>query len=1227
MAATTDVVPAEATGAPRAGDRFASPWVIGGFALLLLLVLGWRFLADPSLSAPTRDPAWYTWRANVVMESDPGSVVGEWGPGGLFSGGYRVTTLVSGALLQRVAGIDTYSFSAFLMMGMPILTGLALGAGAFRSRRHGLVVLLTMLVTTALFLTTPYVGYLDNITVLFLLSLLFPFLERARTSWGARSALFLVAMAAAFTHPTTCVLFGVSMMGVFGFHFLTSRFRFAPALKQDAPALWSVGVGMIVGLASWVVGIWGTTASLKDAALPPPYTKKFFVSRLGTWFSSMQPEVILPLIVIAIAGTILLARRSKKPADSYDITAAWWLFPLIGVFTFFAGTDYQISGAEGSPVVPYYRFINASAAPMALAGLGAFALIMWFWRREPEGRTSTWLGLGLAAVALAGWLLARTAINGAAEPDPALQGELWIAFPLVAVGILGAVRPFLKSWDARRVIAVLASVLVIFVLAHFAWFGTRESNWVSDGTQWANQEVRTSLAAVHEVVAGAGERPNVLIMNYSDTNDETQTNTAYGWAKTWTNIFRTGVPGDSAKYSVTYMGTIENYLAGKQTTGASEGYDTATGKHYCEAFGWSNDICGDDEPEDFVPRFQQYPEPPVAFVIGQFYKGIENPTTNPDGWEAAKVAGQAVEVGPDVYVLTAPGQWTPPDDVIARAQAAANAEAAKFQDHPSWWENPLHTLRVLFGLLILMILPGLLSRRFFEIDDSPVANVALIPSISIVLSMLSAIVVLSVWRGPMTSVKGWAIAGVAVGAGAVLGAARERIVAPLVSFGNFWNKLFSQFSNPDFSVLMGMQFLAQAGQGAIQGAIGKSIAFGGQKGFDVQNVPSADYLLKVVLYLYVPYTLLSPFIGVFIDRFARRRVVWWTNVITGAIVGLVALLVMIPLGEDTTEGNAGATIALILGLLAAQACVRVALAVKSAAIPDVLSGKDLLQGNGLSQAGGALFQVIGIAFAVGFTAVFPAWLVVVLGAVVLVVAALVAMKMRHVEARPHETTFGQEASQVIRNMVAGLKELIARPPAALGLSSFQMLRYQFWGFGLFVFGLYAKNLVEGGSADNLSLAISGLGGLVGGVLGLVLAQKWKDKIPPIRLLLASMALMGASTLMFGGLVSTIGFAVMLFLGFFSFFLGKISADTIVQQAMPDDFRGRAFALFDIAYNLGFIVPALILSFIWIEGSATRTRVILIASGAVFLVLTAVVGAWARRIHELFAPQDDLVETS
>ena len=186
---------------PAIESRLGAWWVIAGLAVLLLVILGWKFMADPSISAPTRDPAWYTWRANVILQSNPVTVAQEWGPAGLFSGGYRITVPLAGALLQRVAGLDQYSFSAFLMIGVPVLTGLALGAGAFRSRRDPLAMLMTMIVSAALFLTTPYVGYLDNITVLFLLALTFPFLHAARTSWGARTALFLIAIAAAFTHP------------------------------------------------------------------------------------------------------------------------------------------------------------------------------------------------------------------------------------------------------------------------------------------------------------------------------------------------------------------------------------------------------------------------------------------------------------------------------------------------------------------------------------------------------------------------------------------------------------------------------------------------------------------------------------------------------------------------------------------------------------------------------------------------------------------------------------------------------------------------------------------------------------------------------------------------------------------------------------------------------------------------------------------------------------------
>ena len=311
--------------------------------------------------------------------------------------------------------------------------------------------------------------------------------------------------------------------------------------------------------------------------------------------------------------------------------------------------------------------------------------------------------------------------------------------------------------------------------------------------------------------------------------------------------------------------------------------------------------------------------------------------------------------------------------------------------------------------------------------------------------------------------------------------------------------------------------------------------------------------------------------------------------------------------------------------------MRVVLAVKSAAIPDVLSGKDLLQGNALSQAGGALFQVVGIAFALGAGAALPAWIVVV-GRRRRADRRRASSRSRceHVEIASRTTPrSAQEARRSSTTSSPGIKEIASRPPAALGLSSFQMLRYQFWGFGLFMFALYAKNLVEGGGdkADTLALALSGGGGLVGGALGLVLAQKWKDRVPPIRLLLASMFAAGRRRRSCSAaLVSVPGFAAMLFVGFFAFFLGKISADTIMQQSMPDDFRGRAFALFDIAYNLGFIVPALILSFVWVENDAARTRVILIVSGVVFLVADGSRGLGGRAaIRDQFAPQDDLVE--
>src|SRR5918997_1546678 len=93
----------------------------------------------------------------------------------------------------------------------------------------------------------------------------------------------------------------------------------------------------------------------------------------------------------------------------------------------------------------------------------------------------------------------------------------------------------------------------------------------------------------------------------------------------------------------------------------------------------------------------------------------------------------------------------------------------------------------------------------------------------------------------------------------------------------------------DFGLLMAAQFAAQAGDGIVQTALGKSVAFGNQRGFDVESAASPQELLRIVLYVFVPYTIVSPFLGVVIDRWDRRRLLFLANGIRAVVVVLVAL--------------------------------------------------------------------------------------------------------------------------------------------------------------------------------------------------------------------------------------------------------------------------------------------------------------------------------------------------
>ena len=377
----------------------------------------------------------------------------------------------------------------------------------------------------------------------------------------------------------------------------------------------------------------------------------------------------------------MVSRRTRTPAGQYEQVSIWWMFPFAGVLTVLLGQE-----------IPYYRFMNATAAPMALSGLGAFVAVRWLYRGE----------------------------------------------------------------GSRRIVGALGALVVVGALA-YAFIDPAMNRWAQQDNQWAPQSVRTSLAAAREVVASAGERPIVLIVNYGNTDDETGSNTTYGWAKTYTNVFRTGLPGTAAKYQVTYVGTVEDFHRGVPSMGRARTTETRR-----RAIGASSTL-----------DCTTYTEPPVVFLIEEYYSGrcngVQQGGCSEEDQQAAldRAIQDSIEIGPGTHVLTGEELYEPPADVVERARAAAAAAAARSEDPPGPLDDIPHQARVLAGLFALAVLPGLLAAPFFGLRDTP-SRIALIPGTSIVMSLLAGIAVLGVWRGPLTETKAWVVVGVAVGAGAAL---------------------------------------------------------------------------------------------------------------------------------------------------------------------------------------------------------------------------------------------------------------------------------------------------------------------------------------------------------------------------------------------------------------------------------------------------------------------------
>ncbi|MDP9342845.1 MAG: MFS transporter [Actinomycetota bacterium] len=403
---------------------------------------------------------------------------------------------------------------------------------------------------------------------------------------------------------------------------------------------------------------------------------------------------------------------------------------------------------------------------------------------------------------------------------------------------------------------------------------------------------------------------------------------------------------------------------------------------------------------------------------------------------------------------------------------------------------------------------------------------------------------------------------------------------------------------------MGAVFLAVLGDGIVQAALAKAIAFGGKAGFSLEEARSPRHILVLVLLTYLPYTFISPFMGVIIDRFDRRKLLMIANGFRAVVIALVGLAGVGRFGDPVLIG------ALVLTL----ASTRLVLAIKSAGIPTVLGERNLMQGNAISQAGTAVFQIFGAGVALVGTKVTSASVVIVGGAIVYGVGALFAARTSNLAQGSRTTRFFREARRILRGIAEGLREVRKHPAAKLGLASFLSIRMLASFVGL-IFALEVRQILGAGS-NKTAVLIAGLAAAGGAALGFVAAQSLKDRVPPARLIVGAFVVAGTGTIAFGGVTKILGLSVVAFVAALGYFLGKISADTIMQQALADQYRGRGFSFFDIAYNLAWILPALVLYALWAPG---RVRLLQIGAGLVFLASGAVVAVWSRRIASDLEP--------
>src|SRR3954469_7541022 len=150
---------------------------------------------------------------------------------------------------------------------------------------------------------------------------------------------------------------------------------------------------------------------------------------------------------------------------------------------------------------------------------------------------------------------------------------------------------------------------------------------------------------------------------------------------------------------------------------------------------------------------------------------------------------------------------------------------------------------------------------------------------------------------------------------------------------------------PWFPWLYATRLVSQTADGVFQGSLASAVFFSP----DHQTDPKQAAAGFVVLLL--PYSLVGPFAGVFLDRWSRQRVLVVANLARSVFIAATAVVL-------ATHGARG--FAFYLAALAALSVNRFYLSALSAALPHVVRADQLLLANSVTTTSGTAVTIMGL---------------------------------------------------------------------------------------------------------------------------------------------------------------------------------------------------------------------------------------------------------------------------